>query len=162
MIETRTEAATPLILGWREWVALPDLGIPRIKAKIDTGARTSALHAWNIRPFVRDGKIYVRFIVHPLQRDNRREEHCVAKVVDQRYVRSSNGHRERRYVIETTIKLGNHVVPVEISLTNRDEMGFRMLLGRNGLRSGILVAPRSSYRLGKPRSKPTKRLKRPK
>jgi len=149
MILRKFTMREPLILGWREWVALPRLGIDAIKVKVDTGARTSALHAWNIRPFIKDGELHVRFIVHPLQRNTRYERHCTAKVVGQRLIRSSMGHRERRYVIETTLRIEESVGPIEVSLTNRDEMGFRMLLGRSALKPGILVAPRSSYRLGR-------------
>jgi len=135
------------IVGWREWVALPGLGIDRIKAKIDTGARTSALHAYRVRRFEEDGKDFVRFFVHPVQRHRLPEIECVALLLDERTVTSSNGLRERRYVIRTLLSMGEFEWPFELTLTNRDEMSFRLLLGREALRRRILVDPGRSYRL---------------
>ena len=143
----------PLILGWREWIGLPDLKVERIKAKVDTGARTSALHAWDIHPFRRGDNTFVKFVLHPIQRNNDVEVACTARVIATRYVRSSIGQREKRYVIQSTVNLVEFSWPIEITLTNRDEMGFRMLLGRSALHRDVLVAPRSSYRLGKPKRK---------
>lgn len=143
-------------IGWREWVRLPDLGIPRIKAKIDTGARTSALHAFKVTPFSKDGAAYVRFAVHPIQRQRTPEIPCVALVIDHRGVTDSGGKVEQRYVIRTMLKLGKSRWPVELTLTNRDQMGFRMLIGRQALRRRYVVDPSRSFitRKKKKRKKP--------
>ncbi len=134
-----------LWVGWREWLALPELGITAIKAKIDTGASTSALHAIHIRRFTEDGRERVRFEVHPLQRRTDITVSCVADVVDERFVTSSNGHREKRLVIRTAIAIADRRWPIELTLTNRDSMGFRMLLGRSAMNSRILVDPGASF-----------------
>lgn len=144
MVRIRKEKA---VIGWREWVALPELGVDRIKAKIDTGARTSAIHAFGIKPFERDGVHYVRFSLHPVQHHRNPVVDCEARVVDERIVTSSNGKQEHRYVIETTVRLGEEVWPIEMTLTNRDEMGFRMLLGRAAVRRRFVVDPGGSFRL---------------
>jgi hypothetical protein len=142
-------------VGWREWIALPELGIDRINAKVDTGARTSALHAFRIQSFTKDGRGFLRFYLHPLQRQSTPEILCEAPLVDERMVTSSSGQRERRYVIETLMRLGQSEWPIEVTLTNRDEMGFRMLLGRQALRRRLVVDPGSSYKLSR-----VKRVKR--
>ncbi|MBX9588968.1 MAG: RimK/LysX family protein [Hyphomonadaceae bacterium] len=137
--------SAPFILGWEEWVALPELGLPAIKAKVDTGARTSALHAVYVEPFgpVRSRK--VRFGVHPVPRRSDIEVACVARLVDRREVRSSNGEREQRYVIETLLRIGDREWPIEVTLANRDMMSYRMLLGRRAIAGDVLVDPASSF-----------------
>jgi hypothetical protein len=138
----------PLTIGWREWLALPELGIPAIKAKVDTGARTSALHAYFVEPFERHGSEWVRFGVHPLPRRQSLELICEAPVKDRRLVSDSGGHKEWRYVIETQLALAGRQRRVELTLTNRDTMLFRMLLGRTSLQ-GMRVDPQASYLTGR-------------
>ncbi len=141
----RPRNAKPAI-GWREWVGLPALGIDRIKAKVDTGARTAALHAWNIEPFDRNGEAWVRFEIHPVQRDNRTRISCEARLQGRRAVRNSGGNAQMRFVIVTEVILGGQSWPIEVTLTNRDQMGFRMLLGRATVRGRFVVDPSTSYR----------------
>ncbi|PLY02232.1 MAG: ATP-dependent zinc protease [Desulfuromonas sp.] len=136
-------------LGWREWLALPELGIPAIKAKIDTGAKTSALHAFFVEPFDKQGQTYVRFGLHPLQRRTSPEMICEAPLKEQRIVSDSGGHREQRYVIETMVALAGHSWPIEITLTDRESMRFRMLLGRSALGDDFLIVPQSSFLTGR-------------
>jgi hypothetical protein len=130
-----------LLVGWQEWCALPDLHLPAIKAKIDTGAKTSALHAFHVEPYHRHGQRFVRFEIHPIQQNDLLIIQCQAPVVDERMITNSGGHRELRYVIQTRISFSDHEWPIEITLTNRDSMRFRMLLGRDALRDHALVDP---------------------
>lgn len=134
-----------LFIGWRESVQLPDLDIPHINAKVDTGARTSALHADDVKVVRRRGKEFVTFTVHPVQKSLKPAVSCEAELLEYRSVRSSNGAVTRRPVIQTFIELGGFAWQIELTLVNRDEMGFRMLLGRNGVRPGMLVDPHKSF-----------------
>lgn len=138
-----------LTLGWREWVQLPDLGLPAIKAKVDTGARTSALHAFNLRPFIENGKQRVEFSIHPKQKDVETVVVCQSDVLDQRIVSDSGGHKEERFVILTMLDIGGHKWPIEMTLTARDNMKFRMLLGRTAIENRALVDASASYLVGK-------------
>jgi hypothetical protein len=144
---------TPLVVGWREWVTLPELGGCVVKAKIDTGARTSAIHAFDIDEFERDGRWWASFELHPVQRRRTPAVRAEAPVVEHRRIRSSNGTTEDRPVVRTPVVLGGRRVEIDLTLTNRDEMGFRMLLGRSALRKRFLVDPAKSYLLGR-RSEP--------
>ena len=137
------------IIGWREWVALPDLKIPAIKAKIDTGAKTSSLHAFDIRVFEADGGQKVRFGIHPLQRNTDIVIYCEADIKELRTVTDSGGHSEARYVICTTLSLGNQRWPIEMTLARRDNMKYRMLLGRSALRGRLLIDLDRAYVFGR-------------
>jgi hypothetical protein len=138
------------MLGWREWVALPELNIPEIKAKIDTGARSSALHAFAIEPYRKGGQRWVMFAIHPLQTRSDLAIECHAPVKDRRLVTDSGGHKQRRYVIETRLVLGQSVIQAEMTLTNRDSMRFRMLLGRTAMNQRFFIDPYASYLQGRP------------
>lgn len=139
-----------VIVGSEEWCSFPFLGIPTIKARVDSGAKTSALHAINIAPFVKDGENWVKFDVNPIQNNSRTVIHCESKLVDKRVVKSSSGFREQRYVIAAELEIGGKNWNIEITLTNRDSMGFRMLLGREAMSGRVLVDPEKKYLLGQP------------
>ena len=138
-----------LTLGWREWVGLPALGIQQIKAKVDTGARTSALHAFKVRSFFEGDRERVEFLMHPIQKDNDTVVTCVADVLDKRIVTDSGGHKEERFVISSLLAIGEYSWPIEITLTARDDMLFRMLLGRTAIKNAAQVDPARSYLVGK-------------
>lgn len=137
-------------IGWREWLALPALGIAELKVKVDTGARTSALHAFTVEKFMEAGTWRVRFGIHPRHKDNSAEQFCVTDIVDERWVTDSGGHREKRIVIHTPITLGADTWPIYITLTNRDNMMYRMLLGRSALQGRAVVDTNASYLMGRP------------
>ncbi|MCL4161140.1 UNVERIFIED_CONTAM: hypothetical protein GTU68_019938, partial [Idotea baltica] len=145
------------VIGWREWVKLSDLGVSRIKVKVDTGARSSALHAYDVKEFTKDGEAWVRFKIHPDQRSSKKIVRAEAKILDYRMVKNTGGKATKRPVILTHVTLLDMTWSVELTLANRDEMGFRMLLGREAIRRRLLVDPGGSYYGGKP-----KRKKKPK
>ena len=136
------------VIGNEEWCVFPNLGLPAVKARVDSGAKTSSLHAFDIHPFERDGQTWVRFEAHPLQKDKKTTVICEQPVVAQRQVKSSSGEAESRYVIATTLQLGDDSWPVELNLTNRDSMGYRMLLGREAMAGRVLIDPEKSCCLG--------------
>ena len=146
----RQPRVTRTIVGWREWVTLPEWGVDAIKAKIDTGARTSALHAYDIEIGERDGVTMARFTIHPWQDSSRDQVMVQAPLLERRRVRSSSGAAKVRPVVVTTVELAGLKVPIEVTLTRRDEMGFRMLIGRQALRRRFVVDPARSYLGGKP------------
>lgn len=152
MIQQGKNSNLPVI-GWREWVGLPELGIKRIKAKVDTGARSSSLHAFDLEEFERDGEKFVRFKVHPVQRTTKKTIEAESPVLEYRSVRSSSGKASMRPVIVTNVKLLGESWPVELTLANRDEMGFRMLLGREAFRKRFVVDAGASFCGGKPKKK---------
>lgn len=138
------------VVGWREWVALPDLGVLAMKAKVDTGARSSSLHAFNIESFQRGGRTFVRFGISPLQRTAFGRVEAEAEVLEHRRVKSSTGHTHERPVIVTTLALLGREWPIELTLARRDQMGFRLLLGREAVRNRLLVDSGRSYYGGRP------------
>lgn len=152
-MNTRTppsRASGPLrIAGWREWVSLPRLNLPAVKAKLDTGARTSCLHAYSVIPYRERGALRVRFFVHPLQGRTDLVAQCTAAVHDYRTVTDSGGHREKRYVIHTPVEFAHEQWNIEITLTDRDPMRFRMLLGRSALHGRMLVNPAAAFTGGR-------------
>lgn len=149
-----------LVIGWREWVDLPELKIRQVKAKIDTGARSSSLHAFDISTFDRDGKTFARFKVNPIQRDSQKTVKCEAEVLEVRQIKSSTGHAQKRIVIVTTLEVLGEEWPIELTLANRDEMGFRMLLGREAIRGRFLVDADNSFYDGEPKVKKKKAKKK--
>lgn len=143
----RKQKKPKLTVGWREWAHLPELGVETIKVKIDTGAKTSALHAFDLSVFTYMGKDWVQFDVHPIQDDDLTSHTCVCPIIDYRWITSSTGHRQKRYIIRTPLKIGDFYSRVDISLAKRDEMGFRMLVGRDAIKGSLLVDPAHSYLL---------------
>jgi hypothetical protein len=137
------------VIGWREWIDLPDLGINFIKAKIDTGARSSALHAIHIETFQQDNKEFVGFQVHPYQKNSQITVSTQAELLEWRQIKNSGGDAQWRPVILTYVQLGLQQWAIELTLTNRDVMGFRMLLGREAVRNRFLVNPGRSYLLSR-------------
>lgn len=142
-----------LIISWKEWCSLKELGLPAIKAKIDTGAKTSSLHAFNLEAFHYKGAPFIQFDIHPLQRKKSLIVTCRCPIVDRRYVSDSGGHRELRYVIQAELSLGEKTWPIEITLANRDTMTFRMLLGRKALTPQIVIDPSKTHPLWSPSKK---------
>ncbi len=144
------DAKTGTVIGWREWVALPQLGVDTIKAKVDTGARSSSLHAFDVHELEEAGVTYVAFKVHPIQRETRTTIEARAELRDLRVVRNPGGREELRPVIVTKVALGGRSWAIELTLTRRDAMGFRMLLGRQAVRGKFVVDPGRSYLTGGP------------
>jgi len=140
-----THPDSPAVAGWREWVALPDLEVSWVKAKLDTGARSSAIHAYDIVEFEHVGAPWVRFQIHPWQRSDLDTVSVALPIVDRRIVKSSTGHEEQRIVVRTVVRVLDIDLLAELTLANRDDMGFRMLVGREALRGAILVDPGRSY-----------------
>ena len=135
-------------IGSEEWISLNELNIPHIKARVDSGAKTSSLHALNIQTYQKDGEAWVSFDVYPIQSDGKRKVKCNALVMDKRVVKSSTGNREQRFVIQTFMSLGDHSWSIELILTNRDSMGYRMLLGREAMKGCLVVDPEESFLSG--------------
>ncbi|MCB0414921.1 MAG: ATP-dependent zinc protease [Bdellovibrionales bacterium] len=136
-------------IGWREWVSLPDLQVKNIKVKVDTGAKTSSLHAFDLVVLREKRKYFAQFKIHPEQKSKKSTRTLYYPIVDFRKIKSSNGQSEWRPVIEANVHLGDYIWPIEITLTNRDEMGFRMLLGRESIKDRFLVNVARSYIIGK-------------
>jgi len=136
------------VVGSEEWISLNELNIPFIKARVDSGAKTSSMHAVNIQSFQKDNELWVKFDVFPLQNDGKRKVSCEALVIDKRVVKSSSGDREQRYVVRTSMSLKDQRWDIELTLTNRDSMGYRMLLGREAMRGKIIVDPAVSFLTG--------------
>lgn len=138
-----------LAIGWREWVEFPELCDRRIEAKIDTGAKTSAVHAYRIRELQIDGRDYVQFYLHPAKKREKPAIFCSVPIHDRRLIRSSNGVAQMRIIIQTVLRLGGRETTIELSLANRDDMGFRLLLGRDALGRNIVIHPARSFMLGR-------------
>ncbi len=144
---------TKSTIGWKEWFSLDCLGLPAIKGKIDTGAKTSALHAFNIESFFIEDVEYVKFDIHPLQKNKKLVRSCVAQVIERRMVSDSGGKKEKRFVIKSYLMIGEKKIMIELTLANRDSMTFRMLLGRDAVKAAkMLVDPSKSFLQGRPKS----------
>ncbi|MBT8446410.1 MAG: ATP-dependent zinc protease [Gammaproteobacteria bacterium] len=156
----RAARADMITVGWREWVALPDLAIPAIKAKIDTGARTSALHAFAVDRYTERGAPWVHLRIHPRQRNLDAVIKTDVPIIDERVVSDSGGHREKRIVVASALLLGGRSWPIELTVTGRDRMLFRLLIGRTAMAGRMLVDPRRSYLTGKPPKKKKKKSRR--
>lgn len=137
------------MIGWREWAAFPDLGVERINAKIDTGAKSSAIHAFRVSVSESADGPWVEFALHPRRRRKKPEIFCRAPLIDTRLIKSSNGQTEERFVINTPLRMGDQIWPIELTLTNRDAMGYRLLVGRDALARRFMIKPDASYLLGK-------------
>ncbi len=144
------ETCSPRVLGWREWISFDSWSVPYVKAKVDTGARTSSLHAFGVESFERDDTEWVRFEVHPWQRSERDPVMVEAPLLDRRSIKSSTADVQNRPVVTASVLIAGVASDIEITLTNRDEMGFRMLLGREAIRDQFLVDPGRSYLGGRP------------
>jgi ribosomal protein S6--L-glutamate ligase len=131
------------IIGWKEWFNLDCLGLPAIKGKIDTGAKTSSLHAFNIESFFIEDVEYVKFDIHPLQKNKSLSRTCVARVIERRMVSDSGGKKEKRFVIKSDLKIGETQIRIELTLANRDSMTFRMLLGRDAVKQTKMMVDAS-------------------
>ena len=145
----KTVRAQRIVVGWREWAAFPDLGVEKINAKIDTGAKSSAVHAFRVREIGIDGEAHAEFFLHPLQGRKKPEIACCEPIVDRRVIRSSNGQEEERLVIRTRLAMGERIWKIDLTLADRDAMGFRLLIGRDALGRKYLVNPAASYALGR-------------
>lgn len=139
---------TKVIIGNQEWCAFPELNIPAVKARVDSGAKTSSLHAFNIKTFNKNGQDWVGFDIHPIQKDKKTNIYCEAPLIDKRFVKSSNGKSKRRFVIMANLRLGDMNWPIELTLANRDSMGYRMLLGREAMNGRLMIDPDESFLLG--------------
>jgi hypothetical protein len=145
-----TKRKAPLRIGWCEWVSLPALGIPAIRAKIDTGARISAIHVWRLRETMIDGVPHAEFFLHPLEGMSRPEVRCLAPIAGRRIIKSSNGIGANRVIIRTRLRMGKRSWPIDLSLADRDQMGFRLLIGRDALGERALIHPAREHMLGEP------------
>ena len=143
-----SELTSKKIIGSEEWCSFPKLGIPAIKARVDSGAKTSSIHAFNIQPFRRQGASWVSFEIHPIQNNRRTVIRCERPVIDKRVVKSSSGLSETRYVVGAQLKLGENLWDIELTLANRDSMGFRMLLGREAMHERLIVDPSHECMMG--------------
>ncbi len=152
---------TKKTIGWKEWFGLDCINLPAIKGKIDTGAKTSSLHAFNIESFYIEDVEYVKFDIHPLQKNKRLVRTCMARVIDRRMVSDSGGKKEKRFVIKSDLRIGESKIRIELTLANRDSMAFRMLLGREAIKQAkMLVDPSKSFLQGKLRKKEVLKLYR--